>query len=257
MLVSIITITKNNATGLQQTLDSVASQSGFTDFECVVIDGVSDDNTPEVISVFRSKLPLTYISEPDKGVYDAQNKGIRNASGDYCLFLNAGDVFASDDVLARMFEAKPTEDIVYGNEIVVDISGKVDGVARGVENPSGLDIYKSCMKHQATFIRRSLFDKYGMYDADLRIVADFEWFLRVLMFHDDVSLKYIDVDVSRFNNDGISYHHPELCATERQQVLDRYLSRRQQCDYELLAKFEKLRGVIKYGFLTRLLAKLF
>lgn len=255
MKLSIITITKDNIAGLKNTIESVGRQS-WHDYELIVIDGASNDGTVQWLT--DNKIPQMHcISEPDKGVYDAQNKGIRKASGDYCLFLNAGDVFASDDVLSKVFADDPTDDIIYGNEIVVDIDGNIDGVAKGVENPSGLDIYKSCMKHQATFISRSLFDKYGMYDAELRIVADFEWFLRVLMFHDDVTLRYVDVDVSRFNNDGISYHHPELCAKERQLVLDRHLSRRQQRDYELLGKLHNFRGLLNYNFIYKLVAKLF
>ena len=178
--------------------------------------------------------PITWISEKDRGVYDAQNKGIRLAHGEYCYFLNAGDTFCADDVLERMFSpnsliaSSPNRlpDILYGNEIIVDGKGQRIGIARGVENPSFVDLYNSCMKHQASFIRRSLFDKYGMYDADMRICSDFDWFFRVIAFHDEVSLQYKDIDIAYFENTGLSYHNPELCAKECQQILDRYMSKR-------------------------------
>ncbi len=191
---------------------------------------------------------VIWISEKDRGVYDAQNKGIRLAQGEYCYFLNAGDAFCNEHVLERIFKPLTfnlspltfTPDILYGNEIIVDGNGQRIGIARGVGNPSFVDLYNSCMKHQASFIRRSLFDKYGMYDADMRICSDFDWFFRVIAFHDEVTLQYKDVDIAYFENTGISYHNPELCAKERQQILDRYMSKRMQRDYVLLRQYPRL-----------------
>lgn len=284
MKLSIITITYNNAEGLRKTLASVASQT-FRDFEHIIVDGGSTDGSVEIIRQYADNeairlqgykatrqekngkaddtLPnrpiasspnrheICWISEKDRGVYDAQNKGIRLAHGEYCYFLNAGDTFCVDDVLERMFSpnslipSSPNRlpDILYGNEIIVDGNGQRIGIARGVDNPSFVDLYNSCMKHQASFIRRSLFDKYGMYDADMRICSDFDWFFRVIAFHDDVTLQYIDVDIAYFENTGISYHAPELCAKERQQMLDRYMSKRMQRDYAMLGKYPRLSRV--------------
>ncbi len=231
---TIITITYNNLSGLRRTMDSVVRQvSSLCEadiaVEQVVVDGGSTDGTVAYLQTQQDTypLPLRWVSEPDGGVYDAQNKGIGMATGEYCYFLNAGDVLVSDDVLSRMMQSA-TADIVYGNEIVVDAAGHAVEHCRGVEHPTFLDLYHSCMKHQASFIRRRLFDQYGGYDASLRIVADWEWFLRVMGYHREVTLDYRDVDVAYFGNDGISYHEPALCARERQQVLDRYLSATQQ-----------------------------
>lgn len=279
MKLSIITINYNNAEGLRKTLASVASQT-FRDFEHIIVDGASTDKSVEIIRQYADKLasPISspegndfnntndnslslgragvgyqvrWISEKDRGVYDAQNKGIRLAHGEYCYFLNAGDTFCADDVLERMFSpnsliaSSPNRlpDILYGNEIIVDGNGQLIGIARGVENPSFVDIYNSCMKHQASFIRRSLFDKYGMYDADMRICSDFDWFFRVIAFHNEVTLQYKDVDIAYFENTGLSYHSPELCAKERQQILDRYMSKRMQRDYLLLGRYPRLSRV--------------
>lgn len=199
---------------------------------------------------------VIWLSEPDKGVYDAQNKGICLAQGDYCYFLNAGDTFCVDDVLEKMFSQSAFNlspltsnldtalpHILYGNEIIVDGNGNRVGIARGVENPSFLDLYNSCMKHQASFIHRSLFEQYGMYDADMRICSDFDWFFRVIAFHNEVTLQYKDVDIAYFENTGISYHNPELCLKERQQILDRYMSKRMQRDYLLLGRYPRLSRV--------------
>ena len=273
MKLSIITINYNNAEGLRKTLASVASQT-YADIEHIIVDGGSTDGSVEVIRQYAdneairtenskadnlassphhliTSSPITWISEKDRGVYDAQNKGIRLAHGEYCYFLNAGDTFCADDVLERMFSpnsliaSSPNRlpDILYGNEIIVDGNAQRVGIARGVENPSFVDLYNSCMKHQASFIRRSLFYKYGMYDADMRICSDFDWFFRVIAFHDEVTLQYKDVDIAYFENTGLSYHSPELCTHERQQILDRYMSKRMQRDYALWSKYPRLSRV--------------
>ncbi len=327
MTCSIITITYNNLEGLRKTAESVARQS-FRDFEWIIVDGASTDGTKEYLEQLRREgaelvgeskascgdcigesevervefvggkmqgeaLRIRMVSEPDKGVYDAQNKGIRLATGDYCFFLNAGDCFCNGEVLAQMLApAVKGEDekrgksggeekkeksggvvdseesgenieeglpIVYGNEIVVDAAGKAVDYCRGVENPGFVDLYNSCMKHQATFIPRALFARFGDYDISLRICADWEWFFRVIAFHDDVRLCYKDVDVSYFENTGLSYHSPELCKQERQQVLDRYMSQRMQRDYAVLGRFARITKLRKQCvplFLLRLANRL-
>lgn len=282
MKLSIITITYNNSEGLRKTLASVASQT-YADIEHIIVDGGSTDGSVEIIrelladnEAIRLKgyeairqenskadkqalspnhlitsSPIIWISEKDKGVYDAQNKGIAMAQGEYCYFLNAGDTFCNEYVLELIFKPltfnlsplTSTPDILYGNEIIVDGNGQRVGIARGVENPSFVDLYNSCMKHQASFIRRELFDKYGMYDAAMRICSDFDWFFRVIAFHDEVTLQYMDVDIAYFENTGISYHSPELCQKERQQILDRYMSKRLQRDYAVLGKYPRLSRV--------------
>ena len=284
MKLSIITINYNNAEGLRKTLASVAAQT-YRDFEHIIVDGGSTDGSVEIIRQYAdseairlegykairpenskadnlasspnhliTSSPITWISEKDTGVYDAQNKGIRLAQGEYCYFLNAGDTFCADDVLERMFSPSQNSlpfregqgvgaDILYGNEIIVDGNGQRVGIARGVENPSFVDLYNSCMKHQASFIRRDLFDRFGMYDAGMRICSDFDWFFRVIAFHDEVTLLYKDIDIAYFENTGISYHNPELCKKERQQVLDRYMSKRMQRDYTLWSKYPRLSRV--------------
>lgn len=186
---------------------------------------------------------LQVLSEPDKGVYDAQNKGIRLAKGEFCFFLNAGDTFCGADVVERMMADCEGADIVYGNELVVDAEGRVVEQCRGVENPGFVDLYNSCMKHQATFIRRKLFDRYGDYDSTMRICADWEWFFRVIAFHDEVRLLYKDVDVAYFENTGLSYHNPALCAQERKQVLDRLMPARLQRDYETIGRYPRITKV--------------
>ena len=119
MILSIITINRNNAAGLEKTMRSVASQIGG-DFEYVVIDGASTDGSVEVIHSCEATFGerMKWISEPDKGIYNAMNKGIGMATGDYLQFLNSGDTLVSDDVTKRMTEAlksKAYPSLLYGN----------------------------------------------------------------------------------------------------------------------------------------------
>lgn len=269
MTCSIITITYNNLDGLRRTAESVAVQT-YADMEWIVVDGSSTDGTREWLQRMKDESHrndfrnfnssnLQILSEPDKGVYDAQNKGIRLAKGEFCFFLNAGDSFCRADVLERMMAMPLDADIVYGNEVVVDAEGKRVGYCKGVENPGFVDLYNSCMKHQATFIRRALFEKYGEYDSSLRICADWEWFFRVIGFHEEVRLCYRDVDVAWFENTGLSYHNPELCARERKQVLDRMMPARLQRDYETIARYPgltKVRGERVVKMLLRIANRL-
>lgn len=253
MTCSIITITYNNLSGLRQTVQSVLTQT-YTDYEWIIVDGNSTDGTIEYLSQLQHPY-LKILSEPDNGVYDAQNKGIRLASGDYCFFLNAGDTFCASDTLARIFHniPIPSPDIIYGNELIVDGTGRVVEHCRGVENPTFVNLYNSCMKHQASFIRRALFDTYGAYDSSLRICADFDWFFRVIAFHNEVSLCYRDIDISYFENTGLSYHSPDLCRQERQRILDRYMSHRLQQDYQIIGRYSRIVKAARNKFALLLL----
>ena len=105
-----------------------------------------------------------------------------------------------------------------------------------------VDIYLSCMKHQATFIKRSLFDRFGAYDESLKICADWEWFFRVIGFNDDVSLHYKNVDVALFEAGGYSYTHPDICKKEKEIIINKYIqSSRLKADLDFLAHYKRLR----------------
>ncbi len=176
---SIITVNRNERAGLGATLASVASQT-FADRELIVIDGASSDGSEEVIRAYSGAV-TEWISEPDGGIYDAQNKGIRRARGTYCLFLNAGDRLADDGALARVFATAPAEDVVYGDAVFED------GARRWTErSPDALGfafLMRTMLPHQATLFRRALFERVGPYDTSFRIVADYDFLLRAVIVH--------------------------------------------------------------------------
>lgn len=207
---SIITINRNNVEGLRQTIESVISQT-FTDFEYLIIDGASTDNSVEIIKQYentvlsdKTKLSnrLYWKSEPDMGIFNAMNKGIQKASGNYLLFLNSGDFLIDCDVLTKIFEDKPQEDIICGRCIVSD-NGQVKWTTNIPDNLSFGFFFTSTLPHQATFIKKQLFDIYGFYREDLKLMSDWAFWIQSIILG-SATVKKSDVIVSNYNMNGLS-----------------------------------------------------
>lgn len=235
MKISIITINRNNASGLEKTMRSVANQT-FKEFEYIVIDGASTDGSVEVIKKIESEIThLKWISEPDRGIYNAMNKGIKMASGEYLEFLNSGDCLTSKDVVGRMIyiiDKEKTPAILYGNMLKLMADGKRrcdKGFAGNKITMSGM--YTGTLNHSPAYIRRDLFIKYGLYDETLKIVSDWKWYLEVVILH-GVQPVYADIDVTLFDMTGISETNKELLKAERRKVLDDLFPRAVLADYE-------------------------
>ena len=236
MALSIITINRNNAAGLEKTMNSVLSQS-YSDFEYVVVDGASTDNSVDVIRRFSIQFGdrLKWVSEPDKGIYNAMNKGIRMASGDYVEFLNSGDCLVAEDVVLKMFTVLDKEgypSILYGNML----KNLPDGTILKDKCFAGQDItflgfYTGSLNHSPAYIDRSLFDKYGLYDENLKIVSDWKWYLQAIIFGGEKPM-YTDVDVTFFDMNGISETNKDLDKKERRQVLEELINPAILTDYD-------------------------
>lgn len=261
---SIITINFNNIKGLRRTLDSVFRQSYF-DLEYIVIDGGSTDGSLSVIREFQvlhsnpksaRNFNFQWLSEPDSGIYNAMNKGIIRANGEYCFFLNSGDFFVSQSVLFNVMQVQATEDILFGN-LLVCLDNKVTEKCFGKAKLSFMDIYLSLLKHQASFIRRSLFNKFGLYNESLEIVADWEFFLKTVGLQ-NVSYRYINEDIAYFDNDGVSNNSHLLTMCERNRVLETYVPSMILADYRRFEKYEFLNPAFSYKLTTlalRVIAK--
>ena len=226
MTLSIITINYNDAVGLQKTLNSTLTQT-CTEFEHVIVDGASLDNSVEVIEkyaidAFERGIKVNWISEKDKGIYNAMNKGIKMAAGEYIEILNAGDILASDDVVEKMYKAleeKNYPEILYGNMIKVSADGKVIGKSK--ETPYSFHNYfVSTLNHDCAYIKRSLFgdDRYGLYDEELKIVSDWKWYTEAIGLG-TVCPVYVDIDVTIFDSTGISETNLVKRNEERAKVL--------------------------------------
>jgi glycosyltransferase involved in cell wall biosynthesis len=212
---SIITVNRNNVGGLKKTIESVMAQT-YTAFEFIIIDGASEDDSPRIIEEHAGKLTY-WISEPDNGTYGAMNKGVRVATGEYCLFLNSGDFMIHSGVLEDIFSKDLTADIVSGNVLKIRPNNKF----RRVSSPESVSLHKLCihsLPHQATLIRRSLFEETGYYNESYRIVSDWEFFLKALVIHEK-SYQHIDLDFSYFKIGGIS-SSSENFALSREESFD-------------------------------------
>lgn len=208
MKLSIITVNYNNGDGLEKTIKSVAGQI-FQDFEYLIIDGNSTDNSKDFVHEHTSEIDY-WVSEPDRGIYDAMNKGIAKAQGDYCMFLNSGDYLLDATTLENVFKNNPTEDIIYGN---------LKSDFRDYRYPKELTLYslmKGTIPHQASFIKTELFEKFGNYEEKYPIIADWVFFVKAILVH-KVSYKHLDLYISFFEHGGVSTQsqHKEQMDTDR------------------------------------------
>ncbi len=235
MKLSIITINWNNASGLKKTMASVLEQS-YKEFEYLVIDGGSTDGSVEVIKHFDGAPNLRWVSERDKGIYNAMNKGIGMATGEYLQFLNSGDTLVNKDVVKNMLaeaEKKGQPEILIGN-LLKNYRGEVRRDYKR-EDTTLWRFYSSSINHPPTYIKRILFDKYGLYDESLKIVADWKWFMKVIAL-EGVQPVFVDLDVVLFDMDGISETNAELNHNERCKVLNEMVPPGVLADYR---HFEK------------------
>ena len=294
MKLSIITINYNNAEGLRKTLASVASQT-FRDFEHIIVDGGSTDESVEIIREYAdnetirlegykairqensnadilassphhliTSSPIIWISEPDKGIYNAmnkgieialgkrivnsfnrsefvedKNKGIRTANTEYLLFLNSGDYLVNENVVKNVINEKLQEDIVYGKQMIEKDGALIPVRFYSPEEMSFCAFLKSTLPHQCTFIRAALFDKIGMYNEQNKIVSDWEWNLQAL-FRWNVSLREIDVPISVYDTKGISSNQKmyELQQQERLVAAMRHFPR-MMMDVDVWKRFQQ------------------
>lgn len=238
MLISVITINRNNSAGLLQTIESVAMQTS-NDFEYIIVDGASTDGSVDTIRQHASMENLKWISEPDTGIYNAMNKGIRMATGDYVLMLNSGDRFINPEVvtnLAAGLTNKAYPDILYGNTI----NTWPDGKQQKVSNPNAvytmMSFYLSTLDHVGTCIKRQLFDTVGMYNEQMKICSDWEWFMQAVVFK-GIKPDYIDLDTVYFDMTGISESdgkNRQIMRDEKRKALQQALPPAILADYDKL-----------------------
>lgn len=215
MKLSIITINYNNAEGLEKTIRSIVEQSN-TQFEYIVIDGGSTDESKNIIERYSTQINY-WVSEPDKGIYNAMNKGIMAAKGEYLLFINSGDMLYEIDTLEKIFSTPFTTDLIYG-----DLHRRFpDGREDFVQMPNHININHmlyATLTHPTTLIKRSLFHKYGLYREDLKIVSDWAFFLHLIAFT-NVPRQHIPITIATFAMDGFSTANEGLAMQERDRVI--------------------------------------
>ena len=195
-LITIITVCYNAISSIEKTIISVINQT-YPNIEYIIIDGGSTDGCIDVIKKYEDKITY-WISEPDKGIYDAMNKGIKLAKGEWINFMNCGDTFYNNTTIEELFQkANFDSDIIYGNTNLLLITGEY--IQRG-EVVSDNEYMPFC--HQASFSRNSLMKKYG-FDTKYKICADRNFFYTA--YKNNAKFEYIDVTISNYEaEEGIS-----------------------------------------------------
>jgi len=218
---SIITVNLNNLAGLKKTIESVYAQT-WKKFEYIIVDGGSTDGSKELIEQLssRDECSVRYISEPDNGVYQAMNKGIKMASGEYLLFLNSGDYLVNENVLETVFSKKHVADFLIGIEYI----SKDDKIVWTMVPPKKITfgyLYNVGLPHQSTFIKRDTFLKFGFYREDFVYNSDVEYWYRTIIFNVCTTETLNDI-ISNYNLDGISTNNAKTAVyqKEKQMIYD-------------------------------------
>jgi glycosyltransferase involved in cell wall biosynthesis len=197
MLVSIIIPSFQQASFLRKALRSIEQQT-FKDYEVLVVDGLSKDNTSEVVAEFKH-LPIVFRSEPDKGIYDAMNKGVDLSSGTYLYFMGCDDSLASDDTLESIFKKKSVlrHDVIYGDVRFTETGIIYDGQF------SILKLMMANICHQAVFVKKSVFDKIGKFNLRYKTYADWEFNMRWFCVP-SITKIYIPLIIANYSVNGFS-----------------------------------------------------
>ncbi len=214
MRVTVATVCFNSEDTIEQTIKSVLAQT-YSEIEYIIVDGASTDATLDIIGKYTDNDRIRLISEPDNGLYDAMNKAIDNTTGDYIIYMNSGDIFATNDAIKEISaHLDGTNELVYGNVIRIKPEGKIRERYEGFMVPLRLLLMGRMMCHQSIFTRCDIMKQYR-FNTEYTITADYDFLMR--MVHDKRILKYVDTDISIVDNvNGISSDSSNM-KTMRQQ----------------------------------------
>lgn len=213
-LVSVLTVCYNAAGTVAATLDSVRAQT-WRPLESVVVDGGSKDGTQDIVKGYADIIG-TAVSEPDRGVYDAMNKGIALARGEILHFLNADDTFVDAGVVEAalaVFMAEPSVDVVYGDAIYRTAEG---AFLRRFKRVNAHNLLYGDLCHQVVFARKRVFERFGRFNLEYRINADYDWMLRV--FRGGAQVRYLPRAIVNYDTGGLSTANLGLTRAERMRV---------------------------------------
>lgn len=229
MRYSIITINYNNKDGLCKTIDSVLCQS-CSDFEYIIIDGGSEDGSVDIIKQYEDRITY-WVSEKDKGIYHAMNKGVAQSHGEYCIFMNSGDRFHSTKVLSSVENYQ--EEIICGKVLKGNAT-----IPSGHHRPtiSLVDLMRSSLPHQALFIKRELLIKHP-YDEKYKIMSDWKFCTESLIF-DNCSFRNINLIVADYDTSGISTNSNGLLPKEKGIIINELFPPRIIVDYRRFAPID-------------------
>ena len=249
--ISVITVCWNCVDDIERTILSVISQT-YSNFEYIIVDGASTDGTLDVIKKYETKISIL-ISEPDEGIYNAMNKGVRLANGQWCIFMNAGDVFASPDVLKDMFELRhplPQTKVYYGNTTFVNEKSEKESLKATLAYPTILRCQPYC--HQSAFFSIEK-KKEPFFDEKYKIASDYNTSLWFFITYGKESFEFFDHIVSEFS----AFGGASTLAKNKQRIYKEFLEIWKQ--YTICRKrylIDRFKYYIKYEQLIKFLATL-
>ena len=225
MKISIITVCFNAKDTIEDTLLSVFNQT-YANIELIVVDGVSNDGTLEIINKYKSKI-AHFMSESDKGIYDAMNKGLKLATGDFIIFLNANDIFYNNEVLISVVKAlnkNPEIKILFGDVKCISEDKKNAQILtyKNIQTDFSLALNNIC--HQVIFYHKSLFEKFGGYCLDYKICSDWDFNIKCLVQNKTAAL-YLQLPIAIYQQGGFSSNAIEICKKERKDIRKKYYSK--------------------------------
>ncbi len=224
MTISVITINRNNREGLLKTIRSVASQTVQPD-EFIIIDGASTDGSADLLTEYSGSITYS-VSEPDKGIYNAMNKGVAAAKGEYCIFMNSGDCFHGPDVIQRLKDSGVSAYIICGNARILEDPPRIKKPFKDITLKT---LYKGAICHQSAFIKTELLREFP-YDETLKIVSDKKFFIQALILK-GASYATVDIDIVDYDINGFSSQNRFASEQEWKTVLWNMIPNRILEDY--------------------------
>lgn len=255
MKFSIITINYNNREGLQKTINSVVSQT-FKDYEWIIIDGGSTDGSRELIEQYKEHLSY-WCSEPDKGIYNAMNKGIRHAKGEYLNFMNSGDTFYDNEVLEKVFKEERKADILYGD--CMQIYQDHVRLFSFPHNCSLYDLYKCNICQQTIFVKSSLLLKEG-FDESFYILSDWARWIKAAL--NGATFKYLALIICKYDMFGISSMNSDKAEGDFKRIISLYPDTifsvlNQLSDYENDVSVQRIKFLMKKSKISHYITRVF
>lgn len=220
-LISIITVCYNIKDEIERTCESIISQTN-PNYEWIVVDGDSTDGTVDILNKYKDKMSV-FISEKDTGIYNAMNKGIKRATGEWCIFMNGGDCFASNNIIEKFSQLDGIyeyADVIYGDVDFINQNEKRKTINYPYPLTKSYFHNGNTINHQSTFIKKELFKKYGCYNENYRIVSDWEkW---IIFFVNGCKFIKWDIVIANFYRGGISSTQIEKIQSELTEINKKY-----------------------------------
>ena len=224
MKISIVTVCENPGKLLNETIDSVLSQT-YQNIEYIIVDSQSTDKTIKILESYSKKYQnLKWLSEPDTGIYNAMNKAVDIVSGKYIYFLNAGDMFYDVNIIANIIKKLEefTVDFLY-TDIALISGNDTEQVIKKYDNVCRYFLFKDCINHQASFYRLNLIKKLGGYDEKFKITADYDLLMKIMEV-DSVEKEYFPIVTAKYGLDGISSRMSKQLDLERSEIIKNHFS---------------------------------